>query len=162
MQKVLLLLALLAGFGLQVSAQIVNVSGDISSNQTWTKDKTYLLNGFVYVTNGAKLTIEPGTVIKGDKTSKGSLIITRGAQILANGTANEPIVFTSNESSPTYGDWGGLIILGYAPTNQVYNGTAGLGLVEGGLDPVKGLYGGGDQPGGAKADDNSGILRFVR
>ncbi|MBK8192253.1 MAG: T9SS type A sorting domain-containing protein [Lewinellaceae bacterium] len=162
MRKALLLLTFFWAAALQLSAQVVNISGDISSNQTWTADKTYLLSGFVYVTNGAKLTIEPGTVIKGDKATKGSLIVARGAQIIANGTANQPIVFTSNEASPTYGDWGGLIILGYAPTNQSYNGTPGLGLVEGGIDPVKGLYGGGDQPGGAKSNDNSGILRFVR
>jgi hypothetical protein len=144
-----------------ISAQVV-VSGDVSTNTTWTKNNTYLLSGFVYVTGGATLTIEPGTVIKGDKTTKGTLIVTRGAKIVADGTANEPIVFTSNEATPSYGDWGGLILLGKAQTNQVYSGTAGLGLIEGGIDPVKGLYGGGDQPGGAVNDDNSGILRYVR
>ncbi len=143
-------------------AQVV-VSGDITTNTTWTKNNTYLLQGFVYVTNGAKLTIEAGTVIKGEKASKGSLIITRGTQLIADGTASEPIVFTSNESTPNYGDWGGLIILGYAPTNQSYNGTACLGLIEGGLDVTKGLYGSGDQPGGCgQANDNSGVLRYVR
>ncbi len=161
MKKVLVLFALLLTAWVSINAQIV-VSGDITSNTTWTKNNTYLLEGFVYVTNGATLTIEPGTVVKGDKNTKGSLIITRGAKINANGTPNEPIVFTSNEPTPSYGDWGGLIILGYAPTNQVYNGTPGLGLIEGGLDPVKGLYGGGDQSGGAIATDNSGVLRYVR
>ncbi|MCC6459825.1 MAG: T9SS type A sorting domain-containing protein [Saprospiraceae bacterium] len=161
MRRAIVLLACFWVAILQLSAQIV-VSGDITSDITWTKNNTYLLSGFVYVTGGAKLTIEPGTVIKGEKASKGALIVARGAQIIANGTPSEPIVFTSNESAPTYGDWGGLIILGYAPTNQLYNGTPGLGLIEGGLDPVKGLYGGGDQTGGAIADDNSGILRYVR
>ncbi len=161
MKKAFLLLAFLVAVFSTVNAQVV-VSGDITSNTTWTKNNTYLLSGFVYVTNGAVLTIEPGTVIKGDKNTKGSLIVTRGAKINASGTPSEPIVFTSNEPTPTYGDWGGVIVLGYAPTNQVYNGTAGLGLIEGGIDPVKGLYGGGDQTGGAKADDNSGTLRYVR
>lgn len=161
MKKALLLLAFFGVAAMQLVAQIT-VSGDITSDVTWTKNNTYLLSGFVYVTNGAKLTIEPGTVIKGEKASKGSLIITRGAQIIANGTPSEPIVFTSNEASPTYGDWGGVIILGYASTNQIYNGVNGLGLIEGGLDPVKGLYGGGDQAGGPKDDDNSGILRYIR
>ena len=161
MKKTLLLFALLLGVCMSVMAQVV-VSGDITTNTTWTKNNTYLLSGFVYVTNSAVLTIEPGTVIKGDKSSKGTLIITRGSQIRADGTPSEPIVFTSNEATPSYGDWGGLIILGYAPTNQVYSGTSGLGLIEGGIDAVKGLYGGGDQTGGAKADDNSGILRYVR
>jgi hypothetical protein len=161
MKKTLLLFALFLSVCASAMAQVV-VSGDITANTSWTKNNTYLLSGFVYVTNGAVLTIEPGTVIKGDKNSKGSLIITRGAQIIANGTPDQPIVFTSAEAAPTYGDWGGLILLGYAPTNNVYNGTPGLGLIEGGVDPVKGIYGGGDQAGGAKADDNSGILRYVR
>ncbi|MBP6827446.1 MAG: hypothetical protein KA165_12870, partial [Saprospiraceae bacterium] len=161
MKKVLVLFALLLTIWTSVNAQVV-VSGDISSNTTWTKNNTYLLSGFVYVTNGAVLTIEPGTVIKGEKITKGSLIVTRGSKLIADGTPNEPIVFTSNEASPSYGDWGGLIILGYASTNQIYNGTPGLGLIEGGIDPVKGLYGGGDQSGGAKDNDNSGTLRYVR
>ncbi|HMX39402.1 MAG TPA: T9SS C-terminal target domain-containing protein, partial [Saprospiraceae bacterium] len=161
MKKTLLLTAFLLAAAASLVAQIT-VSGDISTNTTWTSNNTYLLSGFVYVTNGAKLTIEPGTVIKGDKASKGALIITRGSQIIADGTRDQPIVFTSNEAAPSYGDWGGLILLGYAPTNQVYNGINGLGLIEGGLDPLKGLYGGGDQLTGAKPDDNSGILRYVR
>lgn len=163
MKKILLLIAFLVAVFGAANAQVV-VSGDITANTTWTKNNTYLLNGFVYVTNGAVLSIEPGTVIKGDKATKGALIITRGSKIIADGTASEPIVFTSNEASPSYGDWGGLIILGKAHTNQVYNGTACLGLIEGGIDPVKGLYGGGDQPLGCEGynDDNSGILRYVR
>ena len=161
MKKALVLFTLLCMAWVGINAQTV-VSGDITTNTTWTKNNTYLLSGFVYVTNGAVLTIEPGTVIKGDKATKGSLIVTRGAKLVADGTPNEPIVFTSNEASPSYGDWGGIIILGYAPTNQVYNGTAGLGVIEGGIDAVKGLYGGGDQAGGAIANDNSGVLRYVR
>ncbi|MEZ4891924.1 MAG: hypothetical protein R2778_02785 [Saprospiraceae bacterium] len=110
----------------------------------------------MYVTNNATLTIEPGTTIKGDRNTKGTLIITRGSKIIADGNAGDPIVFTSNESSPTYGDWGGLILLGNATTNQVYNGTPGLGFDRRCIDPVKGLYGGADDA------DNSGILRYVR
>ena len=161
MKKILLLIVLLVAIIGSMSAQIV-VSGDISTNTTWTKSNTYLLSGFVYVSDGATLTIEAGTTIKGDKNSKGTLIVARGGKLIANGTANEPIVFTSNETTPSYGDWGGLIILGKAHTNQVFSGTTGLGLIEGGIDPVKGLYGGGDQPGGAVNNDNSGILRYVR
>jgi hypothetical protein len=144
------------------SPTIVTQSTDITTNTTWTKDKEYILQGFVYVTNCATLTIEPGTVIRGDKGSKGALIITRCAKLIADGTADQPIVFTTNDPNPTYGSWGGLILLGRAQTNQVYNGITGLGLIEGGLDPVKGLYGGGDQPGGADNNDNSGTLRYVR
>ena len=140
----------------------VTISTDITTNTTWTADNEYTLQGFIYVTNCATLTIQPGTVIRGDKGSKGALIITRCAKIIADGTVTDPILFTTNDPVPTYGSWGGLIILGKAQTNQVYSGTAGLGLIEGGIDPVKGLYGGGDQPGGAVNDDNSGILRYVR
>ncbi|MBL7827854.1 MAG: hypothetical protein JNJ57_14590, partial [Saprospiraceae bacterium] len=161
MNKAILLIAFLLTILGSASAQVV-VSGDISTNTTWTKNNTYLLSGFVYVTGGATLTIEAGTVIKGDKATKGTLIVTRGSKMLANGSATEPIVFTSNEASPSYGDWGGLIILGYAPTNITTNGVPGVGLIEGGIDAVKGLYGGGDQANGAVATDNSGVIRYVR
>lgn len=161
MKKILVLFAFLVAVFASASAQVV-VSGDISTNTTWTKNNTYLLSGFVYVLDGATLSIEAGTVIKGDKATKGTLVITRGGKINANGSANEPIVFTSNEAAPSYGDWGGIIILGKAATNQVYNGVSGCGLVEGGLDAVKGKFGGGDLPGGAVNTDNSGTLRYVR
>ncbi|MBK6837827.1 MAG: hypothetical protein IPG90_05755 [Bacteroidetes bacterium] len=140
--KKILLLANLAVFlfVVQINAQTVTVSGDISTNTTWLSNTTYLLSGFVYVTNNAELTIQPGTIIKGDKASKGSLIITRGSKIFADGTPSQPIVFTSNEpaGSRTYGDWGGLVICGNAPIND----PAGEKVIEGGVDPVKGLYGG--------------------
>lgn len=154
MKKLLLIAALLIS-GMTASAQItVTVSGDITANTTWTNNNIYLLSGFVYVTNNAELTIQPGTIIKGDKASKGSLIITRGAKIIADGTPSQPIVFTSNEpvGQRTYGDWGGLIILGRSYVND----PAGEKLIEGGVDPVKGLYG------GTQPNDNSGVLRYVR
>jgi hypothetical protein len=161
MKKLLVLSAFLLTIISGIAAQVV-VSGDISTNTTWTKNNTYLLSGFVYVTDGATLTIQAGTTIKGDKATKGTLIVSRGGKLIADGTAGEPIVFTSNEATPSYGDWGGIILLGKAQTNQVYSGTAGLGLIEGGIDPVKGLYGGGDLSGGPVNDDNSGTLRYVR
>lgn len=136
----------------------VNVSGDINVNTTWKADKIYLLKGFVYVTDGATLTIEPGTIIKGEKITKGTLIITRGAKIMAEGTASKPIVFTSSFAAGTRyaGDWGGIIILGKAPVNQGDN----VGI-EGGLDdkgnPAKYI-----QYGGTVANDNSGSLKYVR
>ncbi|MFN0037512.1 MAG: T9SS type A sorting domain-containing protein [Saprospiraceae bacterium] len=147
MKKILLLIAFLAAFAGGANAQII-VSGDLTSNTTWTKNNTYLLQGFVYVKDSATLTIEAGTVIKGDKNSKGTLIITRGANIIAEGTPSEPIVFTSNEASPTYGDWGGIILLGKAPANCT------TCLIEGGV--TDGAYGGNDP------NDNSGILKYVR
>lgn len=92
------------------------ISGNITSNTTWTSGNTYLLVGNVAVTNNAVLTIQPGTVIRGDKNSKACLIISRGAQINAVGTVNNPIIFTSNEEPSGNGrapaDWGGVVLLG--------------------------------------------------
>ncbi|MCC7465434.1 MAG: T9SS type A sorting domain-containing protein [Saprospiraceae bacterium] len=160
MKKALLLFALMVGALISAHAQVV-VSGNITTNTTWTRNNVYLLQGFIYVKNGATLTIEPGTVIKGDKTTKGSLIVTRGAKLIADGTPFEPIVFTSNEANPTYGDWGGIILLGKAATNATFLGQQGVGEIEGGVNNAEGdgLYGGGSNPDNA---DNSGILRYVR
>lgn len=155
MKKVILTLLLLTAVSFVSLAQsVITVTGDITSNTTWTSNNVYILNGFVYVTNNSTLTIQPGTLIKGDKASKGSLIITRGSKILADGTASQPIVFTSNEPSGlrSYGDWGGIIICGRAPLND----PAGERIVEGGVDAAKGTYGGTDP------NDDSGILRYVR
>ncbi len=137
------------------------LEGDISANKTLSASKQYMLKGFVYVTNGATLTIEPGTVIKGDKETKGSLVVTRGAKINAVGTADKPIVFTSefDAGSRREGDWGGVILLGKAPINP----TGGEAKIEGGLTAT----GGGDEKkyiyyGGTDAADNSGTMKYVR
>ncbi|PJJ79794.1 hypothetical protein [Mucilaginibacter auburnensis] len=132
----------------------VTVSADVTANTTWTADKIYLLKGNIFVTNNATLTIEPGTIIKGDKASKGALIITRGAKIMAVGTVDKPIVFTSNVASGgrAQGDWGGVILLGKAPNNQGPSIS-----IEGISDATdKGKYGGTD------AADNSGTMKYVR
>jgi hypothetical protein len=136
----------------------VTVSGDIATNTTWTADKIYTLKGFVYVTEGATLTIEPGTIIKGDKVSKGTLIITRGSKIMAVGTAAKPIVFTSSfpVGARRAQDWGGIILLGKAPVNQGVDVN-----IEGGLDG-KGNDAKYKQYGGTVANDNSGTLSYVR
>ena len=80
------------------------------------KKGTYILKGWVYIADGAELTIEPGTVIKGDKQTKASLIAERGGKLIAQGTATEPIVFTSEEAKGNRrpGDWGGIILCGKA------------------------------------------------
>ena len=95
-------------------------AGEITSNTTWTKDNVYLLNGWIYVVDGVTLTIEAGTVIRGDKANKGSLIIERGGKLMAEGTVDEPIIFTSNQpaGSRTYGDWGGVILCGKGQVNK--------------------------------------------
>lgn len=130
------------------------IEGNINSNAFLSKNKRYLLRGFVNVNSPATLTIQAGTVIYGEKASKGSLIINRGAKLIAEGTANEPIVFTSQElpGNRGAGDWGGIIIAGNASIN-VPGGTATL---EGGTGTI---YGGGTTP---NDDDNSGVLRYVR
>ena len=132
-----------------VATEIVKVSGNITANTNWTADKQYLITGFVYVKDGATLTIAPGTIIKGDKESKGALFIERGGKIMAVGTATQPIVFTSNEAagSRRAGDWGGLVILGKAPVNKTPAVVEGEEITE---------------FGGTEVADNSGELKYVR
>ena len=134
------------------------LSGKINTDRTLKSGNTYKLRGIVYVVDGAKLTIEPGVIIQGEKSSRGTLVITRGTQILANGTVDKPIVFTSDAATPAMGDWGGIVVLGRAKTNASYNGTPGLGEIEGGVNNSEGLglYGGADD------NDNSGVLKYVR
>jgi hypothetical protein len=143
------------------TSKVVVVTGDISSNTEWTADKKYLIKGFVYVTNGATLKINPGTVVFGDKASKGTLTVTRGAKIDAQGTVDKPIIFTSNQAAGARreGDWGGVILLGSAPVNP----TGGEAKIEGGLvatntaDEKKYIW-----YGGTNADDNSGTIKYAR
>ncbi len=126
-------------------------------NRTLSADTVYVLTGLYYVESGRTLTIEAGTVIKGDDSSAGTLIITRGAQIFAQGTPTRPIVFTSeyDPGDRLPGDWGGIIILGSAPVNKVNP------LIEGGL--IAGSCGGGSGTyGGSNASDNSGVFSYVR
>ncbi len=126
--------------------------GNISTNTTLYKKNTYLLQGNVYVVNNAVLTIEPGTVIKGDFDSVGTLIITKGAAIIADGKETDPIVFTSNKSDKKPGDWGGVVIIGDAQINK-FGGSA---LLPFDCDPSKTIYGGNNE------QSNSGIVRFTR
>lgn len=139
------------------------LEGRISENRTLKAAYTYKLRGLVYVTNGAILTIEPGTKIVGEKGRNGGLIITRSCKIIADGTVDKPIVFTSEEATPQRGDWAGLVLLGNAPTNSSFNGVAGVGEIEGGINNSDGLglYGTPATQAQNPAD-NSGILRYVR
>ena len=113
------------------------------------KKGTYLLKGWVYIADGAELTIEPGTIIKGDKQTKAALIAERGGKLIAKGTATEPIVFTSEEAAGSRkpGDWGGIILCGKAKNNQTEQ------QIEGGPRT---------KHGGADDADNSGALSYVR
>lgn len=127
------------------------ITGVISSSKFYAKGK-WILKGYVYVTDGATITFDAGCVVQSDITEKGALIIERGAKIIASGTAAMPIVFTSGKAigSRAPGDWGGIILLGKAPTNRP-------------LDPAPTIEGGvGRQYGGTDPLDESGILRYVR
>lgn len=113
------------------------------------KKGTYLLKGWVYIADGAELTIEAGSVIKGDKITKAALIVERGGKLIARGTATAPIVFTSAQAAGSRkpGDWGGIIMCGKALNNQQEM------QIEGGPRT---------KHGGNVASDNSGILSYVR
>lgn len=130
------------------------IAGTIDKDTRLVKRNTYQLVGIVYVTNNATLTIEPGTVIRGDDKSCGTLVVTNGAKIVAEGLETDPIIFTSNKeiADRRPGDWGGIIILGKAPINFL----GGLHTLPFTLDPILNHYGGQD------AEDNSGILKYVR
>jgi hypothetical protein len=126
------------------------LTGTINTTTTLTADKVWTLKGYVYVTDGAKLIIQPGTTIISDISEKGALCIERGAQIIAEGTATKPIVFTSGRPAGerTPGDWGGIVILGRAKTNRTSEP-----IIEGGI---------GRPFGGTNDLDNSGVLKYVR
>lgn len=142
---------------------VADIAQDITTSRTLYADTTYTLKGFIHVTNGSTLTIQPGTRIMGDFATLGSsLFIMRGAKIQAIGTAEKPIVFTSSRpaGSRQPGDWGGLLIIGNAIDSR-----AGTIEIEGsGTEPNGGsghnysvVY-----SGGTNAADNSGELRYVR
>ncbi len=127
------------------------VGGEISGAVTWTKDKTYILESLTFVRAGATLTIEPGTVIKGKKTQTGSaLIVEQGGKLIARGTKDAPIVFTSGEAVRTPGDFGGVMLNGKAKVN-----------LPGGTGSPEGIENG-PQYGGSDDADSSGELSYVR
>jgi hypothetical protein len=147
-----------------------NIVGEITTNTTWTSDKIQVLEGKVYLKEGVTLTIQAGTIIKGKEgigSLASALIIPRGSKLIAEGTAEKPIIFTSildniqpgqkagtNLGEYDFGKWGGLIILGRAPISAT-NGDV-LTQIEGiPGDVTYGKYGGSD------AADNSGIIKFV-
>ena len=132
------------------------LTGTITTNKTLTADKVWKLKGTVWVNSGATLTIEPCTRIEGVKNSgdPAILVITRGAKIDAEGTKNEPILFTSDQATGSRkpGDWGGVILLGKAPNNQTTTP-----VIEGlSTDDDRKEYG------GNVPDDDSGTRRFMR
>lgn len=144
------------------------VSNNIKSNTTWTNDNVYQLSGRITVENGATLTIEAGTIIKGEAgtgSNATALLVARGGRLMAEGTANDPIIFTSvadeiqpgqiispNLEPDVNGLWGGVIVLGKAPISASANEIQIEGIPT--SDP-NGLYGGNDP------SDNSGVLKYI-
>ena len=149
-----------------LAAETEVTDADISSgsNVTWTADNTYVLAGLVFVDEGATLTIEAGTVIKGQPgqgENASALVVARGGKIFAEGTAANPIIFTSTADDVTdpndlpldaRGLWGGVIILGKASLNSSPGETPIEGIE---VTETRGLYGGSDDA------DNSGVFRYV-
>ena len=156
----------------------VVVSSNITTNTTWTNDKVYQLAGRITVTDGVTLTIEPGTIIKGEAgtgANATALLVARGGMLMAEGTATSPIIFTSvadelslsditagNFGSPNLdadiaGLWGGVIVLGKAPISASNAAGDVTQLQIDGIptsDP-NGLYG------GSVPADNSGVLKYI-
>lgn len=153
-----------------VPGEELSKSGVLAENETWTANNIYILDGKVVVDDGVTLTIEPGTIIKGAKgqeASASALVVDQGGKLIANGTAESPIIFTSvddniepgqkagtNLDETANGLWGGVIILGKAPISV--GNDAGVAQIEG--IPATESYG---QYGGEIANDNSGSLKFV-
>lgn len=135
------------------------LEGEITANRTLDATKKYLIKGKVFVQAPATLTIPAGTILFGDKASKGALIINRGAKIMAEGTATNPIIFTSNAPAGfrNRGDWAGIVICGNADNNGNANSTI-EGISATGTE--NGLYGPG--AGTAINDQNSGSMKFCR
>ena len=155
-----------------VVSKTITLSGKITKDTTlYAKDVNYL-SGIVYITKGVTLTVEAGAKVQGKSSGAevASLVICRGAKIVAKGTAEAPIVFTSAALNPQSGDWGGVVILGSATVNQslTWKGAAvkGLTSVEGGINDSEvgyGLAGSGDAAFPTANDaDNSGILQYAR
>lgn len=161
----------------EVTSEVV-LTSNITQNTTWTSDKVYVLGGRITVVDGVTLTIEAGTIVKGQAgtgANATALLIARGAKLIAEGTADAPIIFTSvadeitpedvaakNFGSPNLepdinGLWGGLIILGRARISASNdNGDVSEVQIEGipTSDP-NGLYGGDNDA------DNSGVLKYI-
>lgn len=148
----------------------INKSGFIETDETWESECIYVLNNKVVVPDGVTLTIEPGTIIKGTSGTgslASALVVARGGKVLANGSASQPIVFTSTADNITVGEsngtnldqndrglWGGLIVLGYAPSS--FAGDVDALQIEGiPAEDTWGLYGGNDP------NDNSGVYKYI-
>lgn len=147
---------------------VVSVTQNITASTTWEAGKIYILEGRITVVSGVTLTIQPGVIVKGREGSEANataLMIARGAQLRAEGTADSPIIFTSvsdniipgeiaspNLAPSINGLWGGLLILGRAPISAEAEAMQIEGIP---ASDLNGLYGGSDPA------DNSGTIKYV-
>lgn len=142
-------------------SEVCVLTGTLTADMTLTADKSYLLRGGFFVGDDEStvvLTIEPGTILYGETSTQGMLVVRRNSKIMAQGTAEAPILFTSSNAAGTRapGDWGGLILNGKAPLN-VCDG------VDEAPDPCEAFGEGGTGTyGGNDASDSSGTLKYVR
>ena len=145
----------ISNYTLTVGDPVVTLQGNLATMEL-TAGQTYLIKGQTFVPSGVTLTIPAGTVIKGDKASKGTLIVQPGGKLIANGTAASPVVFTSAQAAGERdrGDWGGIVMLGDAWVNQ----TA-LPAIEG-ISPTQN-YGNITSP-TTNETQNAGTLTYVR
>ena len=155
------------GGGGGTSGKTVILKDHITKDTTLKAIDNNTISGFVYVDAGVTLTIEKGATVKGDyaASSASTLIIKRGAKLMAIGTADAPIVFTSSSPTPASGDWGGIVLLGKASINAKNGGNPALYIPEGGFNNAAGdgLAGWGDAVAPAAVDnDNSGVLQYLR
>jgi len=127
------------------------IGGTLTEDLTLEAGTEYKLISALIVPDGLTLTIDPGAVIRAIAGADVYVAIMQGGKIMAEGTSTNPIVFTSDSATPNPGDWGGLIVLGKAPINSVTGGDATSTSEIGGLP-----YG------GSMADDNSGIIKYLR
>ncbi len=183
LKKYLLLSVVAAVAGTaSLRAATVRIGQDITTDTTWVATDTYILDTVIYVLNGATLTIEPGTVVKGSTTvtvardgipnNVSALWVTRGSKLIANGTARRPIIFTFEQDDvadlhdvaiDTSGMWGGIVLCGYGRLNsaKLVAGGAATPIYDRFEGTTTDGVGGAHLFGGDNDADNSGILRYV-
>ncbi len=126
------------------------LKSDISTEVRLDPSVTYNLTGTVNIKSGGKLIIPAGTTIQSESGFAAYILVEQGGKIEANGTASQPVRFTSARTTPKAGDWGGIIINGYAPISGATAGTTSATEVDN------------SKPyGGTNVADNSGVLRYV-
>jgi Secretion system C-terminal sorting domain len=168
MKRISTLFAVLFVWAMTLAAADITITDALMSaagnEVSWTSDKVYILDGFVFVNDGQTLTIEAGTIIKGKPGQEelaSALVIARGGKIFANGTSANPIIFTAEAddlngsvADEATGLWGGVIVLGKGATN---NSTAEKAIEGIPTSETRGLYGATT----TLEDDNSGSMTYV-